>query len=231
MHSAWAQLDPEFLDGGGNIGIYGGITYPSVEFSSTGTNGLYAQNGFHFGIEGNYIIKYGFGIGVDLGGEGYSIDKQAFRNFMKPETMEIKGGYSGSYFGINLVANVPIVIDDDHFTINLFGVGTAGLRGVRIPEIDLTYSELENKYVEVSYRARPSTSGYISYRGGMQLLFNNKFGISFSYKAVLRSQHKLKYSVRAFDTDGVLFEDENFMVSYFDSESYQFGLVFLLGVD
>jgi hypothetical protein len=47
----------------------------------------------------------------------------------------------------------------------------------------------------------------------------------------MRSQQKLNYSVRSFDAEGVLYEDENYLNSYFNSESYQIGLVFLLGVD
>jgi len=230
-NNLWAQLDIEFLDGGGNISLYGGITYPSSEFSSTASTGLFAKNGFQFGIDGNYIIKYGLGIGLDLGGEIYRMDKNAFLKYANPKTMDIYGGYTLTYFGLNVVANIPIVIDDDHFTINLFGVGTPGFRGIRIPEIDLTYNELDNRFVEVSYRPRSSTSGYIAYRGGIQFLFNNKFGLSFSYKAVLRSQHKLKYSVRSFDAEGKLYENEDYLASYFNSESYQAGLIFLLGVN
>ena len=226
-----AQLNPEYWDGGGNISLYGGITYPSSEFSSTSSTGLFAQNGFQFGVEGNYIIKYGLGIGIDFGGEWFKINEQSFRNHANPETMVIKGGYSSPYFGLNFVANIPIVIDDNHFTVNLFAVGTPGLRGIKIPDIDLTYDELDNKYIEVSYRPRSSTSGYLAYRGGIQFLINNKFGLSLSYKGVMRSQHKLKYSVRSFDAKGVLYEDENYLNSYFNSDSYQIGLVFLLGVD
>jgi hypothetical protein len=231
LKSAWAQVDFEHLDRGGNFSIYGGMTIPSSEFSSTSSSGLFAQNGFQFGIEGNYIIKYGLGIGLDLGGEWFKVDEQAFMDYANPETMDIKGGYSSTYFGLNIVANLPIVIDDNHFTINLFAVGTPGVRGIRIPPIDLTYNELDNRYIEVSYRPRASVSGYLAVRGGMQLLFNNKFGLTLSYKRVMRSQQKLNYSVRSFDAEGVLYEDENYLNSYFNSESYQIGLVFLLGVD
>jgi hypothetical protein len=225
-----AQVDMEYLDRGGNINIYGGITYPSSEFSSTTPTGGFAQNGFQFGIEGNYIIKYGIGIGLDLGGEWFQVDKQAFWDYANPQTMEIKGGYTSTYFGLNVLANFPIVISDDHFTINLFAMATPGLRGVRIPAIDLTYNELENRYVEVSYRARPGTNGYIAFRGGVQFLFNNAFGLNFSYKRVMRNQQQLYYSVRSFDAEGNLYEDENYLTSYFNSVSYQVGLIFLLGV-
>jgi hypothetical protein len=109
---------------------------------------LFAQNGFQFGIEGNYIIKYGLGIGLDLGGEWFKVDEQAFMDYANPETMDIKGGYSSTYFGLNIVANLPIVIDDNHFTINLFAAGTPGIRGIRIPSIDLTYNEIDNRYIE-----------------------------------------------------------------------------------
>ena len=230
VNSVWGQIDMEYLDKGGNINIYGGITYPSSEFSSTTSSGLFAKDGFQFGVEGNYIIKYGIGIGLDLGGEWFRVDEQAFRDYANPETMEIKGPYASTYFGLNIVANLPIVIDDDHFTINLFAVGTPGIRGIRIPEIDLTYNELDNRYVEVSYRPRPGTSGYISYRGGIQFIFNNAFGLSLSYKGVMRSQHKLNYSVRSFDAEGQLYEEENYLNTYFNSESYQVGLLFVLGV-
>ncbi len=231
INSVWAQLDPEYWDRGGNISLYGGITYPSSEFSSTSSTGLFAQDGFQFGVEVNYIIKYGLGIGLDLGGEWFKFDQQAFRNYANPETMDLKTPYSSTYFGLNFLANIPIVINDDHFTVNLFAMGTPGLRGIRIPELDLTYDELDNRYVEVSYRPRASVSGYLAFRGGIQFLINNAFGLSFSYKAVMRNQHKLKYSVRSFDAEGVLYEDENYLNSFFNSESYQIGLIFLLGVD
>lgn len=229
--TVWAQVDPEYLDGGGNINIYGGISYPNSEFSAKTPNGLFAGNAFQFGIEGNYFIKYGLGIGIDFGGEWYKFDKQAFSNYADPETIEVKGGYSLSYFGLNFVANLPIVIDKNDFTINLFAVGTPGLRGIRIPTIDLTYDELVNRYVEVSYRSRANTSGYLAYRGGIQFLFNNAFGLSLSYKGVKRSKQKMNYSVRMFDAAGELYEDENYLNSYFNSESYQVGIIFLLGVD
>jgi hypothetical protein len=231
INITWAQWNPEFLDKGGNINIYGGITYPSSEFSATTSNGLFAKNAFQFGIEGNYIIKYGLGIGLDLGGEWFKFDKQAFSNYANPETIDVKGSYSSSFFGINFVANIPIVFDKKHFTVNLFVVGTPGLRGIRIPSIDLTYDELINRYVEVSYRSRANTQGYLAYRGGIQFLFNNTFGLSLSYKGVKRDQLRLNYSVRLFDAEGELYEEENYLNSYFNSESYQIGLIFLLGVN
>jgi len=226
-----AQLDFKYWDGGGNINIYGGITYPSSEFSSTSSTGLFAKNGFQFGIEANYIIKNGIGIGLDVGGDWFEVDQQAFRDYANPQTMNIKGGYSSTYLGLNIVTNIPIIIVENHFTVNLFAVGTPGLRGMSIPAIDLTYDELDNRYVEVSYRPRASASGYFAARGGIQLLFKNAFGLSFSYKRVMRNQRTLDYSVRSFDALGVLYEDENFLNSYFNSESYQVGLIFLLGVD
>lgn len=229
-NSGWAQLKPEYLDKGGNINIYGGITYPGSEFSSTTSTGLFAKNAFQFGIEGNYIIKYGFGLGLDLGGEWFKFDQQAFSKYADPETIDVKGGYSSTYFGLNFVANIPIVLDKKHFTVNFFIVGTPGLRGIRIPSIDLTYDEILNKYVEVTYRSRANTAGYLAYRGGIQFLLNNAWGLSLSYKGVMRSQHRLNYSVRMFDAEGELYEEENYLSTYFNSESYQVGLIFLLGV-
>lgn len=231
IHSLKAQVDLEYWDNAGNINIYGGISYPNSEFSSKTSNGLFAGNAFQFGFEGHYIIKYGLGLGLDLGGEWYKFDKEAFSSYANPESIVVKGGYSSSYFGLNFVANLPIVIDDDHFTINLFAVGTAGLRGIRIPSIDLTYDEILNRYVEVTYRSRANTTGYLAYRGGIQFLFNNKFGLSLSYKGLKRDKVRMNYSVRMFDAEGELYEEENYLNSYFNAESYQIGFMFLLGVD
>lgn len=230
INSAWAQLKPEFLDKGGNMNIYGGITYPESDLSSNTSNGLFAENGFQFGVEANYIIKYGFGIGLDLGGDWFKFNQEAFSKYANPETIDVEGGYSSTYFGLNIISNIPIVLDKNHFTINLFIVGTPGLRGMRIPSIDLTYNETLNKYVEVSYQSRASTAGYLAFRGGIQFLINNTWGLSLSYKRVMESQQKLNYSVRMFDAEGELYEEENYISSNFKSESYQIGLIFLFGV-
>jgi hypothetical protein len=224
LNESNAQVDPTYFDKTTNLKLYGGLTIPSQEFSNTSSNGGLATNAYQIGFEINSIIKYGIGVGLDVGVDKYGFDYMAFNNYANAQTIETIGRYSSTFFGLNLSYNLPIKITRN-FALKVFGIGSAGLRGMRIPEIDLTYDEINNKYVEVSYRPRSSTMGYLSYRAGIEFIFNERWGISTSYKSVVRSQHRIYYSTRSFDTAGELYESEDFLSTYLDSKSYQIGVL------
>ena len=224
-----AQPDINFLDKKGYFKLGGGMVFPGHEFSGLLENGLFAKNGYQFGFDFNYIIAYGFGVGANLEFNGFGFNRQAFFNYSQADRMEAQGGYTSSKFGLNLLFNVPVLFGSENFVLNFYGEGNAGLRGIAIPAIDLYYNELVNKYVEVSYRSRASTMGYLGYSGGIQMLFNQKFGINLSYNEVLRSRHSIKYSVRKMDALGELYEAESYIHDYLDNKGFQIAFLFLLG--
>lgn len=225
-----AQFDVNYLDHTGSLHLYGGTLTPSEELSNTDENiGLFAKKGYQFGFDFNYIIKYGLGFGFNLEIDRLNFNKDKFLEYAETNDATIKGRYASTKFGLNILANVPIVIDKGDFAINLFGEFNAGLRGFNIPSIDLYYNELQNKYTEVSYRSRANTMGYLGYTGGIQLLFADVFGVRASYSVTLPSRHTIKYSVRMTDAFGNVEEAENYLNNYLDLTGLQFGAFFLFG--
>ena len=209
--------------------ITGGTVTPGPELSSTSEDGLFAQNGYQIGFDYNYMIAMGFGLGVNLEFDRFYFDELAFLEYAQPDMYRIGSGYSSAKFGLNALFNIPIIVSPEMFTFNLYVEGNAGLRGMSIPSIDLYYDEVVNNFVEVSYRARSNTMGYLGYSAGVQLLFANKFGINVSYNAVVPSRHSIRYSVRKFDAAEELYESEGYANNFLDHTGLQFGILFMLG--
>jgi len=224
-----AQPDINFLDKASYLKLGGGMLIPGTSLSSTSADGLFAKNGYQIGFDYNYIIAYGFGVGANLEIDNFKFDNQAFVDFSQASEMEVKGGYKSTKFGLNVLFNMPILVASDNFVINLYAEGNAGIRGMSIPSIDLYYDELFNKYIEVSYRPRSSTMGYLGYSGGLQFIFLERFGVNVSYNEVLKSRHSIKYSVRSTDSQGELYEDESYVNNYLDHKGLQFALFFVFG--
>lgn len=224
-----AQPDMKLLDKKFCIDAYGGMVIPGADFAKKTSDGLFADNGFQVGFDFNYIIAYGIGVGFNYEYNRFNFDKDAFLSFAQPDSFNIKRGYNSNKFGINLNLNIPIVVVKNSFTVNLFGEGNAGIRTMSIPSIDLKYSELSNRFVEVTYRARTSSMGYLGYSGGLQFIFSKKFGVNLSYNALLKSRHSIKYSVRKFDAAGELYEEESYANNYLDHQGFQIGLMYWFG--
>ncbi len=217
------------LDKKVNIGAYGGMVIPGTDFSSTSTNGLFAKNGYQIGFDVNYIIAYGLGIGFNYEFNRFKFNQDAFLSYAQPDSFLITKGYNSGKFALNAQINIPFEIVKNKFTINLYGEGNAGLRTMSIPSIDLKYNELSNRFVDITYRARTSSMGFLGYSAGLQFIFSNKFGINVSYNALLKSRHSIKYSVRKFDAQGELYEEESYINNYLDHTGYQLGFIFFIG--
>jgi len=228
----FAQFDINYFDKTSSLHLNGGTLKPSDELMSTDeTYGLFANKGYQIGFDFNYIIKYGFGIGFNLEFDRLNFNKNKFLEYAGTTDAKIKGRYASTKYGLNIVENIPIVIDENNFTVNIFGEFNAGLRSFNIPSIDLYYNELQNKYVEVDYRNRSNTTGYIGYSGGIQVLFAEVFGLNVSYSVTLPSRHSIKYSVRMTDAFDNVEEAENYLNNSLDLSGLQFGIFFVFGKD
>ncbi len=225
----FGQFDIKYLDRSGYIKFSGGTITPSEELKSTDEIGLYAKNGYFFGFDFNYIISHSFGIGFNIQMDRLNFNKEAFLEQVKTNEYKIKGRFASNRFGINVLMNIPIVVSKEDFLINLYAEGNAGLRGFNIPSIDLYYSELENKWVEINYRTRINTMGYLGFSAGIQFVISDFFGVNVSYNEVLRSRHSIRYYVRMEDAFGNVEESENYLHNYLDSKSLQFGIFLLFG--
>lgn len=225
----FGQFDINHLDKCGYLKITGGSLTSSEEMKRTDETGLFAKDGYFFGFDLNYIITHGFGIGFNYQIDRYNFNKNAFLEYAKTDEYKIKGRYASSRFGLNIIMNVPIIVSKNDFSINLYGEGNAGIRTFSIPSIDLYYNELENKWVEINYRTRTNTMGYLGFSAGIQFIISDFLGINISYNEVLRSRHSIHYSVRLTDAFGNVRESENYLNNYLDSKSLQFGLFFLIG--
>jgi len=224
-----AQPDMNFLDKTAYLKISAGAVMPGNEFGDATENGLFAKTGYQIGFDLNFMIAYGLGVGVNYEYNRFGFGKESFFDYSQAQTMIVRKAYNSSKFGLNLLVNVPVKLGSDDMVLNFYGEGNAGLRGMNIPEIDLTYNEIANKYVEVSYRPRSNTMGYLGYSAGLQFMFLQKYGINVSYNALLKSRHSIKYSVRLFDAQGQLYEEENFIHDYLDHTGIQVGFLFLFG--
>jgi hypothetical protein len=205
-----------------------GTLLPGEEFSNNKENGLFAKDGFQLGFDVNYIIANGVGLGFNYEYNYFAFDKDAFLAISQPDRYLIRKGYRGNKIGMNLIFNLPIVIQPEKITVNLFVEGNAGFRTMSIPDIDLEYNELSNRYVEVTYRSRSNVIGYLGYSGGLQLLFGQQYGINVSYNALMKSRHSLHYSVRKFDAQERLEEEESFVNNFLDHSGLQIGFVMFL---
>lgn len=229
LSGVFAQPDIKYWDHDSYLHIGGGMVMPGDYLKDESETGFFAKNGFQVDFDYNYIFGYGLGIGANFEYDQFKFNKEAFMEYTGAEEMYVEGGYSSGKFGLNLVANIPIVVVKKGFAINFYGEFNAGLRGFNIPNIDLKYNEIVNKYVEVSYRSRTSTMGYLGYSAGLQFIFNDRFGLNVSYNAVLPSRHSVKYSVRMYDAFEELTEEENYLNNYLDHTGIQFGIMFVFG--
>lgn len=229
VNVATAQPDINYLDNVGYFKISAGGLMPGENFSSTEPNGLFAENGYQIGLDLNYMIAYGFGLGLNLEFDQFKFNSEEFFKYTNAETMKAQKHYSSTKFGLNVLFNVPVKLDSDDWVLNFYAEGNAGIRSMNMPDIDLTYNEIANKYVEVTYRSRSNTMGYLGYSGGLKFLFLEKFGVNLSYNALLKSRHSIKYSVRMFDAAEELYEEENYAHDYLDHTGFQIGFLFLFG--
>ncbi len=224
-----AQFDIKYIDKCGYFQLSGGNIESNEDMKRTDETGLFAKNGYFFGLDYNHTIAYGFGLGMNLQFDWYNFNKPAFAEFAHTDQYRIRGKYNSTRWGLNIVQNIPIVMSKDNLVINIYGEGNAGIRSFNIPSIDLYYSEIENKWIEVNYRTRINTMGYLGFSAGIQFIFNNVFGINISYSEVLPSRHSVHYSVRLTDAFDKVSEHESYLHSYFNSKSLQFGLFLLIG--
>lgn len=227
--SVSAQPSLDYWDKASYFSIYGGSVIPGSGMTGEAADGFFARNGYQFGLDYNYMITMGFGLGLNLEATEFHFDDQAFVDFARAEKMEARGGYGSTKFGLNILWNFPLVIVPRKFALNLYAEGNAGFRNFSIPALDLFYDENLNKYVEVSYRPRSKTLAYAGYSLGFQLLFVDRYGINISHNNILRSKHAIPYSVRKVDAFDVLYEEENNMVNYLDHTGWQFGFFFIFG--
>lgn len=225
----FAQVDINYWDKVGYIQLGGGMVYPGNGMKSTLSNGLYAKNGFQLVADFNYIIKYGIGVGLNIEFNDFLFNKNAFLKTAQPESMYVDGDYTSTKVGLNILMNLPIIVSDEKFVLNMYGEINPGLRGFNIPSIDLFYNENLNKYIEVHYRTRKNFMGYIGYSAGLQMLFSDKWGINLSYNSLFQTRHSIKYSVRMFDAFGNLYEDEKYLNNYLNHSGWQVGFMFLFG--
>lgn len=224
-----AQVNPRYWDGTGYLSVTGGPATPGRDLSSTDKNGLMANNGLVADIDYNHMIAYGIGVGVNIGVDYFEMNEELFLQHSIPSSYNITGGYLSGRIGLNMVMNLPVEIVRRGFVINFFGELNAGLRSYSIPDVDLYYHELQNKYLEVAYRSRNNVMGYAGYSAGIQFIFSDCWGINFSYSALMKSQHRIKYSLRAIDVAGEVTEDDDYLSGRLDRSGFQIGFLFVFG--
>jgi hypothetical protein len=225
----FSQFDIKYFDKHGYLKITGGNLISSEEMRKTDETGMFAKNGYFVGFDYNHMIAYGIGLGLNVQIDRYNFNDKAFSEFAHTNNYKIKGRYASTRWGINALANIPVILIKEKLTVNIYGEANAGIRSFSIPSIDLYYNELENKWVEINYRSRSNTMGYLGFSGGIQFIISDFFGINISYNEILRSRHSIHYSVRLTDAYNNVVEDENYLHNYLDSKSLQFGILFLIG--
>lgn len=224
-----AQVELDYLDGGGVLTLGGGGVVPVEGFASTNDDGLFARRGFQIMADYNHFIAYGLGVGFGYEYDQFRFNDAAFLNLaQQPQGYEFEGNWRMNKIGMNLVYNIPINIIEGTFLVNLFGELNGGVSWVVMPKLDLYYSEIEKRFVEISYRHHSNAFLYYGYNAGIQFLFNDVWGVNFSYNEVMSQKHKLKYTLRAFDADGNLYEEKPNLNQTFGHYGWQLGVVFYL---
>ena len=231
IYRSFAQIDMEYWDKAGYAQIGSGMVFPGKEMKSTDAEGLFAKNGFQLFTDFNFMIKYGFGLGLNVEYDEFLLNKPVYFHSSQADSMETKGNYSTTKVGMNILLNLPVIVVKNKFAINMYGEFTPGFRWFNIPEIDLYYNENVNKYVEVHYRTRQNFMGYLGYSGGLQFLFHDKWGINMSYNSMIHTRHSVNYSVRMFDAFGNLYEGEEYLNNYLNNSGWKLGIIIIFGKD
>jgi hypothetical protein len=221
-----AQVDLSLLEKKAQFKMGGGSLQPSPEFSKAGSDALFVRNGFQVNFAFSYAFFRNFAAGVHLDYNQYGFDRTGFIRQQENPALTQLSSFNSTRFGLSGLVFLPVKLGEKA-SFCLFLEGQAGLRNMNIPKLDLTYKELQNLYVEVAYRPRSNTMGYLAVNGGVQVHFSRRFGIYASWQKTLDSRHSVKYSSRAFDASGNLTEGEHFLHQYLGSTGIQGGLVFL----
>ncbi len=227
--SAIAQPDIMYLKRSSYFEIGGGTVTPGNGLTGTSSSGLFAKNGGQFYMNYNYFFGYGIGAGINLEADFLGFDKERFLKNSGAESMTMKGGYSSSKFGLNHLASLPVVLIDKKLALHFYVEGNAGFRGFSIPDINLFYDELSNKYVEVNYRPRSSSMYYLGYGGGIQLMYRKKIGFNVSYNTLMPIRNSIYYSVRKTDAFDNVEEEEGYLNNFLDVSGIRFGILFIFG--
>lgn len=221
----FAQFEIHRYDNRGRATGYAGVTIPGYYMALEDQDGLFANPGVLAGFDVQFIIAYGLGFGLTVEQNNFSFDHKNFLLVAGADSIIKYKGYRSSKFGLMAVANAPITFGKSDFSLNIFIKGQAGFRTFYGPEFDMFFHPLENRYVQVNYRPRENTMGYLGYSAGIEFLITPNFGITCSYQSVIPSKHKLEYSIRAFDEEAKIHQLEQNIISYFDFRSIQIGIV------
>lgn len=223
-----AQFKTDYWDQTGYLSIAAGPATPGRDLAGSVSPGLMANNGFIVNLDYNYMLVYGFGVGLNLGLDYFGLNEEAFLAETNPQSYNNEGGFMSGRVGLNLLMNIPLEIIPQKLTLNITGELNGGLRSYSIPDVDLYYSELTNKYTEISYRSRENLMGYAGYSTGVQVIFGHRFGVNVTYSALFSSRHLIDYSMRAFDAAGTLYEEEDYLSASLDRAGFQFGILYIL---
>lgn len=223
-----AQVDLSLYEKKAQFQMGGGSLQPSAEFAKAGTDALFVRNGFQVNFAFSYVFFRNFAAGVHLDYNQYGFDRTAFIRHQDNPAVTQLSSFNSTRFGFSGMVFLPVKIGKQS-SFSFFLEGQAGLRNMNIPKLDLTYGELDNQYVEVAYRPRSNSMGYLALNGGVQVHFTRNFGLYASWQKTLDSRHSVKYSSRAFDAAGNLTEGEHFLHQFLGSTGIRGGLVFTFG--
>lgn len=222
-------LNFPFLEKSFQFEIGGGTLKPGPDLASTSANGLFARNGGQFNLGFQGFIYKPFGLGFQFDYQSFGFRRSEFLAASGASFMEADRTFGSPRFALKGLIQVPFQLYKDKVHLLLCAEGLVGLSSLRTPRIILEYSELENKYTRVEYRSRGGTHGFLGASAGVKLFIGPVFGVYFNKQFTFRSRHTAKYSVRSFDAEGNLYESENYLHQFMDSEGYTFGLVFRVG--
>jgi hypothetical protein len=226
--SVLAQVDLRLNEKKVQIRLGGGSLRPSDQFSSSGPSSLFVQNGFQINGALTYGIYRNIAAGIHLDYNQHRFDLAGFSKQQGGPSVNQLSSFNSTRFGISAMVFLPVRAGKN-LMFNFYGEGQAGLRGMNIPKLDMTFGELENNFTEISYRPRASTMGYLAVCAGMQVIMTRNFGIYAAWQKTFDSRHSVKYSSRAFDADGQLAEGEHFLHQYLGSTGIQGGILFVIG--
>ena len=223
-----AQVDLSLFEKKAQFQMGGGSLQPSAEFAKAGPEAMFVRNGFQVNFAFSYAFFRNFAAGVHLDYNQFGFDRQGFALQQENPSLTQLSSFNSTRFGLSGLIFLPVRIGKTA-SFSFFLEGQAGLRNMNIPKLDLTYGELDNQYVEVAYRPRSNSMGYLALNGGVQVHFTRNFGLYASWQKTLDSRHSVKYSSRAFDAAGNLTEGEHFLHQFLGSTGIRGGLVFTFG--
>jgi len=186
-----AQATGEFFIGGQYSRPYS-LTR-ETHFGAEDKTGLFANPGGGFTFELN--SRKMFGVGGLFSTSFFGMNRDAFAQYLRAESVDYIGGINSTQIGVGPVANLPIIDGIVYFQLKSY----VGIRFIGTPDFVAHYLPTENRFTEVEYNTPARASTFYQLDGALQFFPSESFGFSFGLGYLGGTVSTIRYN---YITDG-----------------------------